>query len=140
MSIYLVPTSVDASILTYIHWLVRYMNPNVTQTYIHTYTVTVTVINCCLKLCPAVPNQCPGNREPSRDESEHDGKERYHQDRDRDRDHGEEDRKERAELLAMDIADDEHIPSMYACIYKCGLYDIIPFVNILPLPLSGQVR
>jgi hypothetical protein len=32
--------------------------------------------------------------------------------------HGEEDRKEeRAELLAKDIADDEHNPSMYVCMY-----------------------
>ena len=28
---------------------------------------------------------------------------------------------------------------MYVCNYKCGLYDIIALVNILPLPLSGQV-
>jgi hypothetical protein len=29
---------------------------------------------------------------------------------------------------------------MYVCMYKCGLYDDITLVNILPLPLSGQVR
>ena len=83
--------------------------------------------------------QCRDNKEPSRDESEHEGKERYH--RDQDRDHGEEDRKEeRAEQLEKDIVDDEHIPSMYVCINKCGLYDNIALVNILPLPLPGQVR
>ena len=67
-------------------------------------------------------DHCPDNKEPSRDESEHEGKKRYHQDQDpdRDRDHGEEDRKEeRAEPLAKDIADDEHIPSMNECMYVC---------------------
>ena len=88
-----------------------------------------------------VPNQCPDNKEPSRDESEHEGKEVYHRDQDRDRDHGEEDRKEeRAEPLAKDIADEEHSPRMYVCIYKCGLHDIIALVNFFPLPQSGQVR